>query len=65
MCTSYTHSASLSTRDSSRLDDAEWALKALDQSRKGTLSKDQMYQLMHQNLGVQKELGKVKKVVIG
>ena len=47
------------------LDDTELALKALDKSAKGTLNKDQMYHLMQQNLGVQKELGKVKKVVVG
>jgi len=48
-----------------QLDDTELALKGLDKSGKGTLSKEQMYQLMHQNLAVQKELSVVKKVVYG
>jgi hypothetical protein len=48
-----------------QLDDTELALKGLDKSGKGTLSKEQMYQLMHQNLAVQKELSGVKKVVYG
>jgi hypothetical protein len=47
------------------LDDAEMALRNLDRSHKGTLSKDQMYELMSQNLKTQRELFKVKKVVIG
>lgn len=48
-----------------KLDDAELALKNLDQSHKGTLSKEQMYGLMKENLKTQHELFKMKKVVIG
>ena len=47
------------------LDDAEMALRALDQSGKGTLSKEQMYKLMNSNLETQRELFKVKKIVMG
>ena len=47
------------------LDDAEMALRNLDKSHKGTLSKEQMYELMTANLQTQRELFKVKKVVIG
>jgi hypothetical protein len=47
------------------LDDAEMALRNLDRSHKGTLSKEQMYELMADNLQTQRQLFKVKKVVIG
>ena len=47
------------------LDDTEMALRNLDKSHKGTLSKDQMYELMADNLQTQRQLFKVKKVVIG
>ena len=47
------------------LDDAEMALRRMDKSHKGTLSKEQMYELMSENLRTQRDLFKVKKVVIG
>lgn len=47
------------------LDDTEMALKKRDKSRKGFLSKDQMYDLMEENLKTQRDLFKVKKVVAG
>jgi len=47
------------------LDPTESALKSMDKSRKGFLSKEQMYQLMTENLQTQRELFKVKKVVAG
>ena len=47
------------------LDEAELALKALDKSHKGTLTKDEMYKLMQENLSSQRELFKMKKVVMG
>ena len=48
-----------------RLNDTEKALKDLDRGKTGTLTKDQMYQLMHDNRAVHSELSKIKKVVIG
>jgi hypothetical protein len=47
------------------LDETELALKTMDKSHIGTLTKDQMYDLMTDNLKTQRELFKVKKVVIG
>lgn len=47
------------------LDEAELALKTLDQKGAGTLSKDQMYLLMQDNFKMQRDIFKVKKVVIG
>ena len=47
------------------LDDAELALREMDASHRGTLTKDQMYKLMSDNLQTQRELFKVKKVVMG
>ena len=47
------------------LDEAELALKALDKSHRGTLTKDEMYKLMQENLSSQRELFKMKKVVMG
>jgi hypothetical protein len=47
------------------LDDAELALREMDKSHRGTLTKDQMYKLMSDNLQTQRELFKVKKVVMG
>jgi hypothetical protein len=47
------------------LDEAELALRKLDKSHKGTLSKEQMYELMSENLQTQRDLFKTKKVVYG
>ena len=47
------------------LNETELALRTMDKNHKGTLSKDQMYELMTDNLKTQRELFKVKKVVIG
>ena len=47
------------------LDDAELALKNMDKDRAGTLSREQMYDLMRDNLKTHTELFKLKKVVIG
>lgn len=49
---------------SNRLDDAELALRDMDKTKKGTLSKQQMYSLMQQNINMTGELKKIKKVVI-
>ena len=57
------HLCSLIT--SNRLDDAELALRDMDKTKKGTLSKQQMYSLMQQNIKMTGELTKIKKVVIG
>lgn len=47
------------------LDEAELALKAMDKDGKGTLDRDEMYKLMIDNLGKQRELFQMKKVVFG
>lgn len=47
-----------------QLDDAELALKAMDKERTGDLSKEQLYGLMTDNLNTQRELFKMKKVVM-
>ena len=47
------------------LGDAEMALRNMDRSHKGTLSKEQMYELMNSNLKTQRDLFKVKRVVTG
>lgn len=46
-----------------RLGKTEKALKDMDAEGKGTLTKEQMANLMRQNMAVQKQLGSVKKVV--
>ena len=48
-----------------RLDDAELALYGRDKDKKGELSKEQLHSLMQENLEVKKQLGTVKKFVIG
>lgn len=48
-----------------QLDEAELALKNMDSKNTGELSKDEMYKLMTENLHKQKELFKMKKVVMG
>ena len=48
-----------------RLDEAELALKDMDQTGTGTLSKKQMHSLMEQNLKLKGKLSKIKKLVIG
>ena len=45
-------------------DEAELALKAMDKGKKGELSKDEMYQLMKENLKTQHSLFKMKKIVM-
>jgi len=40
------------------------ALKNLDKGKKGELSKDEMYQLMKENLKTQHSLFKMKKIVM-
>ena len=47
------------------MDEAELALREMDRSHKGTLTKEQMYNLMSQNLQTQRDLFKVKKIVFG
>ena len=48
-----------------QLDEAELALKNKDNRGQGTLTKEQMYDLMKENLNTQRDLFKMKKVVIG
>ena len=60
-----THIHHLCVLSYDRLDDAELALRDMDKSKKGTLSKQQMYSLMQQNIKMTGELTKIKKVVIG
>lgn len=48
-----------------QLDEAEQAMRDMDQSRRGHLTNEQVYQMMVQHMKTQKELFKFKKVVIG
>ena len=48
----------------SSTDEAELALKNMDKGKKGELSKDEMYQLMRENLKTQHSLFKMKKIVM-
>ena len=47
------------------LDEAEKALRDLDKTGRGTLTNSEMYGLMKENLSTQRELFKVKKIVMG
>ena len=40
-------------------------MKNIDKSKKGYLSKEQVYSLMAENLRTQRDLFKVKKIVFG
>ena len=46
------------------LDDAEAAMRGMDKSNRGYLTNDKVYQLMKEQIEIQKQLFRVKRVVL-